>query len=153
MNAAELFHLDEYARESLANKAGLSFVYGQPQTFKSVFTIYLETLLPPNRGSNLLAGTISERMMEYIQNGMTPTKESTLALGILFGLDEKGLRKLLGCAGYALSKSLPNDMVVEWMFNNRSKSCNDIHLLLSINELLDEFGYPLLMTRNKNEKS
>lgn len=66
-----------------------------------------------------------------------------IALSLNISLGE--LRTLLKKYGYCLSESVAADMVVQWFLTYQ-----DIRggkLLFMINEVLEEMGLPLLMTR------
>lgn len=146
-NAALLFCLGEKEREKLANKAGLSFAYGQPMDFQENFHSYFNSLIDSHEiFKSSLAETISERMFEYFCNGMIPSKESTLTLGISLGLNLENIQLLLGQAGYCLSRSLPADMIAWWFIKYQNHNHKK---LFSINEVLYNCDLPLLMTRKK----
>lgn len=146
-NAATLFCLNATEKEQLANKAGLSFTYGSPIDIQNNFYNYFKQLIHRRenfRGSP--AATISERMFEYFCEGMIPTKESVLALGISLELNLEDIQQMLGKAGYCLSRSLPADMIAWWFIKYQHNNRGNLH---SINEVLHNCGLPLLMTRNK----
>lgn len=66
-----------------------------------------------------------------------------IALSLHMSLDE--MRAILKKYGYCLSESVAADMVVEWFLTNRDNKGGDI--LSLVNEVLEEMGLPLLMTR------
>ncbi|MDE7293292.1 MAG: hypothetical protein K2N72_02585 [Oscillospiraceae bacterium] len=60
-------------------------------------------------------------------------------------LDE--LQNILKKYGYCLSESIAADMVVKWFVTYQRG--RDEKILYSVNEVLEEMGLPLLMTRIK----
>lgn len=67
----------------------------------------------------------------------------TLSLNLPFDEQKTILKKY----GYCLSESVAADMVVKWFVTNRKKE--DTKILYGVNEVLEEMGLPLLMTRIK----
>jgi hypothetical protein len=76
-----------------------------------------------------------------------------LALTIPLGLTTGEIQDLLNQAGYALSKSLPNDAVVLYFLENARQNGKKPPLLAEINEVLEGLELPLLMTRMQEEKN
>lgn len=68
-----------------------------------------------------------------------------IVLSLNMGLDD--LRSILKKYGYCLSESIAADMVVKWFITYRNDK--DGNILYTINEVLEEMGLPLLMTRIK----
>lgn len=68
-----------------------------------------------------------------------------IALSLDMNLGE--LRAILKQYGYCLSESVAADMVVQWFLTHHSKKEGKI--LSMVNEVLEEMGLPLLMTRIK----
>lgn len=66
-----------------------------------------------------------------------------IALSLDMNLDE--LRAILKKYGYCLSESVAADMVVQWFLTYRNEEGGKI--LSMVNEVLEEMGLPLLMTR------
>ena len=149
-NFAELFNLNETEKEALANSAGLSLIYGIPSNQSLLFSLYLASLAGDlKRHTGALSNVVSERMFEYVRKGIIPTKESALALGITLDFSLYDLQISLNRAGYALSNSLPNDIMIKWILQNNDKRLSGMELLQSINETLYKYGFPILMTREK----
>lgn len=141
-NAAILFQLTDQEAETLANKAGLTLHSDKP------FSEALKEILQKYgiKGSICYrSSTISERMYQYIAKGRKPTKETVLALSLSLDLKLEEIEMLLKNAGYVLSKALPNDMVIFYILTHRQE-CK-APLLFHINEVLQELGLPLLLTR------
>lgn len=67
-----------------------------------------------------------------------PTKNTALQLAVGLELDVAGTQKLLGKAGYALSRSSKSDLVVEYFLRRREYS------IVAINMALYDCGLPLL---------
>lgn len=89
-------------------------------------------------------------MLRYIKSEKLPSKETLLAVAISLGVETAEIQRLLKAAGYALSASLPNDAVVLWLLKHDERESKSESPLFHINEVLDELGLPLLMTRWKN---
>lgn len=68
-----------------------------------------------------------------------------IVISLNMGLDD--LRFILKKYGYCLSESVAADMVVKWFITYQND--NDGNILYTINEVLEEMGLPLLMTRIK----
>lgn len=68
-----------------------------------------------------------------------------IALSLDMSLDE--LQTVLKKYGYYLSESVVADMVVKWFFTYRNNEGKKI--LHMVNEVFEEMGLPLLMTRTK----
>lgn len=68
-----------------------------------------------------------------------------IMLSLNMSLDE--LQTILKKYGYCLSESVAADMVVKWFITYRDNGGGNI--LYTINEVLEEMGLPLLMTRIK----
>ena len=68
-----------------------------------------------------------------------------ITLSLNMSLDE--LQTILKKYGYCLSKSIAADMVVKWFITCRNGGSEKI--LYTVNEVLEEMGLPLLMTRIK----
>lgn len=66
-----------------------------------------------------------------------------IMLSLNMSLDE--LRTILKKYGYCLSESVAADMVVKWFVTYRNDGGEKI--LYTVNEVLEEMGLPLLMTR------
>lgn len=126
----------------MANKAGLTFYSDKS------FADALEEILKKHdlKGSICYKkANISERMYQYIAKGRNPTKETALAVSLSLDLTLEEVEILLKAAGYVLSNSLPNDMVVFYLITHREEC--ESPLVFYINEVLQELQMPLLMTR------
>lgn len=66
-----------------------------------------------------------------------------LALSLEMSLEEQ--RSILKKYGYCLSESIAADMVVKWFVTYGNEG--GIGILYNVNEVLEEMGLPLLMTR------
>lgn len=66
-----------------------------------------------------------------------------IALSLNMNLGE--LRTILKKYGYCLSESVAADMVVQWFLTYHNEESGII--LSMVNEVLEEMGLPLLMTR------
>lgn len=149
INAQKLFELSDRQTEELANKAGLTLER------QEAFPYCLELLrMKYEKKSRLFYKTanISERMYQYINNDRNPTKQTVLAIAAAMDLNLEDTRRLLKSAGYVLSKSVPSDAVILWLFSRNESNQSAIPLLFQINEILYTLDMPLLMTREKAEK-
>lgn len=81
---------------------------------------------------------------------MLPSKATLLALAVSLDMDRNQIQILLRKAGYILSHSLPNDVIVMWLLDNMTVSSNRLSI---INDTLYELDLPLLMTRDKKNKT
>ncbi len=68
-----------------------------------------------------------------------------ITLSLNMSLDEQ--RIILGKYGYCLSESVAADMVVKWFVDTYQNEKGEI--LPAVNDVLEEMGLPLLMTRIK----
>jgi hypothetical protein len=144
--AGELFNLKDEDVERLANKAGFSFCYdiNFSQYFCSLIAKY------PGKKCDLYdEAQVSERMFRYAKKGKFMTKETLLSLAITLGLKLEEIQELLKKAGFILSKSLPNDMVIIWLIEHDERPSKKMSLISYINDVLYSLDMPLLMTRDK----
>ena len=146
-SAEKLFELDKDESENLANKAGLS-LQGDKNFAEHLRSLIEKSGCPSSELYN--SAQVSERMFQHIKKGSQPSKETLIALAVSMGSGIDEIQDLLRRAGYVLSNSLPNDVIVQWMLKN---SANKTFLLQSMNLVLHDFGLPLLMTREKYSKS
>ncbi len=130
--------LNHEEAEKLANRAGLSFGNGEKCLISLLFSF------EGKMGELAAKSQISERMLQYYKNGMSPTKQALLAISISQGLGVRDIEGLLMGHGFCLSKSLPNDLVVLWGLKELER---DGLFLYKINEILLDMELPLLMTR------
>ncbi|MDE6598714.1 MAG: hypothetical protein K2K34_01370 [Oscillospiraceae bacterium] len=139
-NAALLFELSLEDSEILANSAGLTLYPSCGNLYEFLDMHYKGKL--KELSENAL---ISERMLRYYKK-ISPTKQALLAIAISLNCRLSEIDALLRSYGYCLSKSSAADIAVIWfMENNTSK--NGSMLLVEINTVLDNMGFPLLMTR------
>lgn len=141
-NVAELFQLTEQEAEILANRAGLT-LYSDGRFAELLQTILKEQAV--KKSFCYQKANVSERMYQYIAKGRTPTKETALALSLSLNLGLEKIEILLKAAGYVLSKSLPNDMVIFYLISHKKECGNS--LIFYVNEVLHELEMPLLMTK------
>lgn len=78
-----------------------------------------------------------------------PTKQALLAILTVLNFSSADMDKLLRSYGYCLSESLAADAVVRWFVDNSHSRYNGAAMLNEINDVLEEMGLPLLMTRIK----
>jgi len=95
------------------------------------------------------AALVSDRMFRHIKSGRFLRKEPVLALLVVIGLNVASIQELLKMAGYILSRSISNDVVVMWLLENEPTNFNGRKRLYRINEILESLDLPLLMTREK----
>ena len=139
---AEILSMEEADMENLANKAGLSV---EPRS--NGLLVAMEHYHGKYADLQKKAA-VSERMFQYyMSNKKEPTKEALLAIAIVLHLGESDIEKLLKSYGYCLSKSLPNDAVIQYYLQHRDQK-SDLQLLETINEKLFELALPVLMTKN-----
>lgn len=67
----------------------------------------------------------------------TPNKKTVLAFSIALQLSVDETKDLLGCAGYALSRSSKVDVIVAYFLQNK------IYDMFEINEVLDAYDQPI----------
>ncbi|MCL1936637.1 MAG: hypothetical protein FWF57_09730 [Defluviitaleaceae bacterium] len=67
-------------------------------------------------------------------------------------LDLEDIQKALSKAGYVLSKSFPNDVIIMYMLENELRGVRGRKRLLNLNELLLDLNLPLLMARSKEKE-
>ncbi len=139
--AEDLFGLDREKAEALANSAGLSL------SFKS--GNLTERLGFSGKPKELCyAAGISERMLRNYKTTV-PTKQALLAILTALNYSSADMDKPLRSYGYCLSESLAADAVVRWYADNSHSRYNGAAILNEINDVLEEMGLPLLMTRIK----
>ncbi|MDR0918778.1 MAG: hypothetical protein LBM93_05945, partial [Oscillospiraceae bacterium] len=124
--------------EELAVSAGLSLKIDSGFNEILIKTIDKKGIKPKEI---ITKSNTTERMFEYIKRGLLPTKQTLTAITISLGLELDEMQALLNKAGYALSKSLPNDMVILFELERRNYN---VYL---INEVLYELGLPMLGTK------
>jgi hypothetical protein len=141
-----LFKLNNDETEDLANKAGFSFCtdINFLQYFNNLLSKY------PGKKCDLYdEAQVSERMFRYVKKGKYLSKWTLLALAITLGLKLDEIQVLLKKAGFFLSKSLPNDMIVIWLIEHDERTNKKISRISHINDVLYSLDMPLLMTRDK----
>lgn len=112
-------------------------------------SFYADLFLPSSLKSQefLLQSNITRRMFGYIQHGMHPSKETILSMVITAGLEIDDIQDVLKHAGYFLSRSLPNDMVILHLLEQCPALENRFALVWEINHVLQSLDLPLLGTR------
>ena len=162
--AGGVFGLSDIQVEELANKAGLSMCFQNSSNSHTTthMEINADNLLSknfatdfnklvssyPGKLMNLCdIASVSDRMFRHIRNGKHLKKEPILALLVVMEQNLDKIQKLLKEAGYILSKSLPNDVVIMWLLENESLKFKGTSRVYYINETLNSLGLPLLMTR------
>ncbi len=136
-NAADLFDLNEYETEALAESAGLFLCPKGGDLLKNLQYSGKYKHLCDN-------AMVSERMLRHYKN-KTPTKQALLAIAVVLEMNTEEINELLHKYGYSLSGSIEADVVLKWYIENSFISGNE--LLFQINETLQEMELPLLMTR------
>ena len=112
-------------------------------TFAEHFTVLLASC--PIRTHDLCgAAQISDRMFRYIRQGVHLRKGAIVALLISMEQDLHDIQTTLKTAGFVLTRSLPEDLIVMWMLENGELQGTPYNRIISINETLDYFGLPLL---------
>ncbi len=144
-SAAQVFGLDIAEEECLANKAGLSMQW-DPQ-----FPVLFSEILQQASSYKPIYehAQISERMFHHFKSDITPTKQSLLAIAITLGISLDEINRILPKAGYFLSDSLANDVIIKKLLTMPSLTQNPNMTVFYINYILHELELPLLMTRNK----
>ena len=112
---------------------------------ESTFTEYLLDLLNERGEKDSLVyhrAGISRQLFNKIINkkNYQPTKNTAIQLAIGLQLDLPGTQKLLGKAGYALTRSSKADLVVQYYIER------GIYSVVAINTALYDCGLPLLGT-------
>ena len=156
--AGEVFDLSADEMEVLANKAGLSLsfkrnAFGKGESEQDFAVDFNELIsLYPGKLIELCdIASVSDRMLRHLKRGNHLKKEPILAVLIAMGQNIENIQRILKKAGYILSKSVPNDMVIMWMLENEPQNDNGTNLNYRINEALDSLDLPLLMTREKGK--
>lgn len=136
--AKELFILTDDEAEKLANSAGLSLNYEGGNL--------MEILNYSGKVCDLSSNAlISERMLRYYKKN--PTKQALMAITLSLNLPLNEQQEILKKYGYCLSESVAADMVAKWFITYQNDEGRKI--LYKINEVLEDMGLPLLMTRIK----
>lgn len=139
--ASDFFRLEAGQAEALANSAGLSLNTGSGGL--------TERLNYSGKPKELCAAAgISERMLRNYKKGV-PTKQALLAVLIALNFSASDIDKILRSYGYCLSESVAEDAVVKWYAEHWGQRNDGARLLNEINDVLEEMGLPLLMTRIK----
>ncbi|MBR0208801.1 MAG: macro domain-containing protein [Oscillospiraceae bacterium] len=116
--------------------------YGRPE---SSFSEYLLELLKQRSGKDsevYKRAEVSKQLFSKILHNRDyqPTKSTAIQLAIGLQLDLEGTQKLLGKAGYALTRSSRADLAVQYYIERK------IYSVSFINEALSDCGLPLLKT-------
>lgn len=82
---------------------------------------------------------VDRRHFSKIRNDVNyvPNKKTVLAFSIALELTVDEAKDLLGCAGFALSRSSKTDVIVTYFLQNK------IYDMFEINEVLDAYGQPV----------
>ena len=112
---------------------------------ESSFSEYLITLLNESGEKDSAVyrrAEISRQLFHKIlsKKDYQPTKSTALQLALGLRLDLAGTQKLLGKAGYALTRSSKTDLVVQYFIEHNEFS------IVTINAALYDCGLPLLKT-------
>ncbi|MCL1935118.1 MAG: hypothetical protein FWF57_01870 [Defluviitaleaceae bacterium] len=116
------------------------------------FSLHFNKIIDTYKGTkrNLFeSALISKEMFYNIKSGIHLRKEVVLALLIATGLCLKDIKIALSKAGYVLSKSLHNDVIIMWMLENDLCKMKGSKRLYILNDLLYDLDLPLLMARSK----
>ena len=91
------------------------------------------------------AAQIDRRLFSQIMKDKyyRPSKDTVLSFAFALGLDLAGAEDLLRRAGYSLSRSSKQDVVLEYCFRE------GIHDIIEINDLLDRLGLRTLGRQGK----
>lgn len=144
LRAAEVFGLDYQEKELLANRAGLSVKY--QGDFNTDFCRKL--LSRYGSWKHFIAkSNLTERMFWYIHSGVHPSKGTLVAIAVAAEIELQDVQEMLNRAGYSLSHSIPEDLIVYYFLGHRRELNRDISLVWQINTVLDELELPLLGTR------
>ncbi len=113
--------------------------------YESTFSEYLLDLLKERDGKDsevYKRAEVSKQLFSKILNNKNyqPTKSTVIQLAIGLQLDLVQTQKLLGKAGYALTRSSKADLVVQYCIDRK------IYSVTFINEALYDCGLPLLKT-------
>lgn len=150
--ASNLFELNNIEKESLANKAGITM-----EVYRDIFFENNKNINFANHFNNLLNNCsnkisilcddslVSERMMGHMRLGNHIRKEAITSVLISMKLKLKDINICLKKAGFILSHSILQDIVVMWLLENNNK-CS----VYNINLVLEDLQLPLLMTRQKS---
>ena len=116
---------------------------------EKTFSEHLLDLLRERKGKDsevYRRAEVSKQLFSKILNNKEyqPTKSTAIQLAIGLELDLVQTQKLLGTAGYALTRSSKADLVVEYCIRHQ------IYSVTFINEALDDCGLPLLKTGLKS---
>ncbi len=116
---------------------------------ESTFSEYLMDLLREREGKDsevYKRAEISKQLFSKILSNRDyqPTKHTAVQLAIGLQLDLNQTQKLLGKAGYALTRSSKTDLVVQYYIERK------IYSVTFINEALYDCGLPLLKTGLKS---
>lgn len=84
---------------------------------------------------------MDRKLFNKIRNDPTykPSKRTALLIAVALRLSPEETRELIGRAGYVLSSSSKADMIVTYFLESGNYD------VLEINEMLAEFGQPLLL--------
>lgn len=89
-------------------------------------------------------------MFRYLKNGRYLKKEPLLSLAITMNLNLDDIQSFIKKAGFVLSKSIPNDVIIMWLLEHDERNNNSLNYVSYINEVLYDLELPLLMTRKKS---
>ena len=115
------------------------------QQHEKTFSEYLLDLLKERNGRDsevYKRAEVSKQLFSKILNtpDYQPTKSTVIQLALGLQLDLAQTQKLLGRAGYALTRSSRADLVVQYYIERK------IYSVTFINEALADCGLPLLKT-------
>ncbi len=150
------WELDFEARKSSEAFAPQSAILGMPPASEAsleeilnqrekTFSEYLLDLLKERDGKDsevYKRAEVSKQLFSKILNNpdYQPTKSTVIQLALGLQLDLPQTQKLLGKAGYALTRSRKADLVVQYFIER------NIYSVTFINEALSDCGLPLLKT-------
>jgi len=141
---------EEFSAEIFSYDDTEDRLVGYQQQVKNEFAEHLNNLVTLS-GRKLIDlchdASISESMLRHMRKGKHLEKEAIIALLIVLEQDLEQIQMILKKAGYILSFSLPSDVVIMWLLEDKVCFSDGVAALLKINNVLDELGLPLLMTR------
>ena len=146
----EIFLLSEEGKLRLYNQAGLVSYEYDKLVQKKEFIISFKKVISTYHHKKVdlcNKALVSERMFRHIQRGEHLSKSPILALLITMGLEIETISEVLSSAGFILSPAIIEDVIVLEVIQKHKIHKTGEERLVLMNELLENFALPLLMTR------